>query len=168
MPFTIYETYSLRRTGKQRTSLDSEGSSDDNTPKRPSKDDGRVLIPEQTGFNPFDVQLNSIKEVDTDLGHLRGHNLVSGTLGWTKDPTKIIILLDTGSDLSFISKSTLAKLSSDIKISVAPPIKVRLTNGETSVADRCLVTGLTIGDFRARTNLRILDWDAYDVILGMD
>ena len=78
------------------------------------------------------------------------------------------VLLDTGSDLSFISKAAFEKLRTDARVATAPPVKVRLTNGDTSISDKQLTTGLSVGSFRARSVLRVLDWDAYDVILGLD
>jgi hypothetical protein len=85
--------------------------------------------------------------------------------GWANP---ITILVDTGSEVSYISRKVARTLSTDVKVRSAAPIRVRLTNGDTTISNETLSVGLTIGDFRTRTSLRILDWNAYDVILGLD
>ena len=79
-----------------------------------------------------------------------------------------MVLLDTGSDLSFISRTALERLQDDYKLIPRPAVQVRLTNGTTIVCNQSVTLGLTLSSFRARTTLIVLDWDAYDVILGMD
>ena len=78
------------------------------------------------------------------------------------------VLINTGSDLSFVSRRVAERLEGDSKQRNAVPTRVRLINGETTLSSTILTTRITLGTFRVRMELRILDWDAYDVILGMD
>src|SRR6202012_3091302 len=48
------------------------------------------------------------------------------------------------------------------------PVSVRLTDGTRTRTDQILRTGLTLGELRTFTRLRVLEWNAYDIILGMD
>ena len=105
---------------------------------------------------------------EADAGASRGHNTTNGSIGWHREGTDVVVLLDTGSDLSFISRTALAKLQDDYKLISCPPMQVRLTNGTKIVCDQAVNVGLTLSTFKARTQLIVLDWDAYDVILGMD
>ena len=78
------------------------------------------------------------------------------------------VLINTGSDLSFVSRRVAKRLEGDSKQRNAVPTRVRLINGETTLLLIILTTRITLGTFRVRMELRILDWDAYDVILGID
>ena len=117
-------------------------------------------------MNPLDVSLSAL-EPTNDLGSA-SYNVTNGTLGWAEEPYAVAVLIDSGSDTSFISKRVAERLSGDRKLREAPPLRVRLANGETTLSTTILTTGITLGNFRARTAFRILDWDAYDVILGLD
>ena len=93
--------------------------------------------------------------------------MTSGTLGFGSDAIPIVALVDTGSDQTYISSRTLEKLVNPI-IKPATPISVRLTNGVVTTSDRILRAGITLGDFKTICNFRVLEWNAYDVILGMN
>lgn len=93
--------------------------------------------------------------------------MTSGTLGFGSDAIPIVALVDTGSDQTFISSRTLERLVNPI-IKPATPISVRLTNGVVTTSDRILRAGITLGDFKTICNFRVLEWNAYDVILGMN
>jgi hypothetical protein len=79
----------------------------------------------------------------------------------------MLILVDSGSSHSFVSQSFL--LSTGIQSCVAVPLKVRVTNGDTSVSDQQVsdmewwAQGYTF-----HTSMRVLDIGAYDAILGYD
>lgn len=98
----------------------------------------------------------------------QGQNITKGTLGWGRTQLPIRILVDTGSDLSFISKRVSDKLAEESRVFSVKPVTVRLTDGTKTQCDRARHIGLQIGSFRAYSSLRELKWDAYDVILGMD
>ncbi|KAI1614689.1 hypothetical protein EDD36DRAFT_416233 [Exophiala viscosa] len=97
--------------------------------------------------NPLDVHLatyESTKSVDKE----DSYNIVNGALG------------------IYISQSAFQRLPKGLKVRKARPLRVRLTNGQTTLSTQTVATRLRLGDFRARTELRILEWDVYDVILG--
>jgi hypothetical protein len=105
---------------------------------------------------------------ETDLSQLGSFNTVKGAIGWSSNQaTRVRILIDTGSQISFISNKIVDQLI-DPAIKKATPISVRLTNGASTVSSRIAHVGITIDDYRSWSSLRILDWDAYDVILGID
>ena len=116
----------------------------------------------------MDVSLSALDPAQENSADSSKYNLTSGSLGWLGNPHPVNVLIDTGSDISFISQRVAERLEQDSKLRKASPVRVRLTNGETTLSSTILITGITLGTFRARTELRILDWDAYDVILGMD
>jgi hypothetical protein len=92
---------------------------------------------------------------------------VEGTIGWSiEGPTPVKVLIDSGSDLSFISRKVLTELQHQPSVKKVDPITVRLTNGMTTVCEQTGAFGLTIQGYRSWTTLRILDWEAYDIILG--
>ena len=47
-------------------------------------------------------------------------------------------------------------------------LTIRLTNGVTTVCEQTGAFELKIQGYRSWTTLRILDWESYDIILGMD
>jgi hypothetical protein len=105
---------------------------------------------------------------ETDLSQLGSFNTVKGTIGWSSNQaTRVKILIDTGSQISFISKRIVDQLI-DPAIKKATLIAVRLTNGTSTISSRIAHVGLTIDEYRSWSPLRILDWDTYDVILGID
>jgi transposase InsO family protein len=154
--------------GKRYTSLGNEEPNDESMSEQPSDTAETPSEHRASLSNPFDVSLAAFDASDKDLGTLKGYNLTSGIVGWNSNPLPVTVLLDTGSDLSYISRKAFDRLQGDVKISKARPVRVRLTDGNTTLSTQLLTTGVTLGAFRARSNLRILDWDAYDVILGMD
>jgi hypothetical protein len=107
--------------------------------------------------------------VTADPGPSRGNNTTNGSIGWATDTHPVVILVDTGSDLSFISRQVFARLSREYKVrTISPPVTVRLTNGERTSCSEKVTIGLDISGFKTPTELYILDWDSYDVLLGMD
>ncbi|KAK5309085.1 hypothetical protein LTR93_012263 [Exophiala xenobiotica] len=95
-------------------------------------------------------------------------NATSGLIGWGDQPRPVSVLMDTGSETSFISSRALRTLQSDVKPQAMKTITVMLTNGETTTSNQGVTVGLTLQGSRTRTTLRVLEWDAYDVILGLD
>ena len=104
--------------------------------------------------NPLDVSLSAL---DPSIDDSLGYNITSGTLGWVNNPYAITVLIDTRSNISFISRKVVARLPRDRKLKEASPLRVRLTNGDTTLSTTTLTTRITLGTFKARTILRILD-----------
>lgn len=104
---------------------------------------------------------------DIDMERIRGDNTTSGLIGFGSDAIAVTMLADTGSDVTFISERIVKQLK-DPDIRKAPEITIRLTNGVLTRSNRILRVGLQLGDFRAFSQLRVLEWNAYDVILGMN
>ena len=67
------------------------------------------------------------RSLDADLEQLRGDNMTSGTLGFGSDSVPITALVDTGSDMTFVSKTILDKLHNP-NVREAKSISVRLIN----------------------------------------
>jgi hypothetical protein len=122
-----------------------------------------LLAPQPLELDPPEVGLTARSSPDIDLEALRGHNMTNGTSGFGSDAIPIVALVDTGSDHTFISNRTLEKLVNPV-IKLTAPITVRLTNGVVTTSNRFLRAGITLGI----CNFRVLEWNAYDVILGMD
>jgi len=92
--------------------------------------------------------------------------MTSGTLGFGSDAVPITASADTGSDMTFISK-ILDKLQ-DPNIRPAKGISVHPTNGAVTQSSHTIRAGLVLGDFKTFSEFRMLEWDAYDVILGIN
>ncbi|KAK5312927.1 hypothetical protein LTR93_011130 [Exophiala xenobiotica] len=135
--------------------------------KASSADDAEPLEAFPLRQDPLDVHLAAHESID-GAGKKDSYNLVNGTLNWPKEPVSVTILLDTGSEASYISKRAFQRLPKGLKVRTVRLLRVRLTNGQTTPSTRVVATGLTLGNFLARGELRILEWDAYDVILGLD
>ena len=117
--------------------------------------------------SPADMKLSAQQHLGADMEQLRGDNMTSGTLGFGSDAVPITALADTGSDMTFVSKKILDKLQ-DPNVRPAKSISVRLTNGVVTQSSQILRTGIVLGDFKTFSEFRVLEWDAYDVILGMN
>jgi hypothetical protein len=148
--------------GKRSQTLGSDVPNDRNDPK-PSF----IPPPQPLELDPAEVGLTAQHSSDIDLGSLRGNNMTSGTLGFGSDAIPIVALADTGSDQTFISKGILKRLINPI-IKPATTISIRLTNGTVTTSNQILRAGIRLGDFKAICNFRVLEWNAYDVILGID
>jgi Retroviral aspartyl protease len=109
----------------------------------------------------------SAAALESTVGPSRGYNTTNGSIGWFDDSVQATVLIDTGSDLSFISRRAFERIQ-DCRVYSAQPVRIRLTNGARTICDQIASVGLNLHGFRARSQLRILDWDAYDIILGMD
>jgi hypothetical protein len=123
-----------------------------------------------------DEVLNQLAVEDVlseELGHL-SLNAIAGTD--TSDCIKIrslvnnkimLILIDSGSSHSFVSACFVAKAG--LPTTQVPPKRVKLPNGQTLISDKMVhqlewwCQGKTLA-----VNMRILDLDAYDAILGYD
>ena len=63
-----------------------------------------------------------------EIDKLRGNNITSNILRWFKEGTLISILINTSSDLSFLSRQALLKLKEDVKMVPIKLILIRLIN----------------------------------------
>ena len=149
---------------KRSSSLGEEASSD--AKPAASEEELEPLDDQPLRQDLAEVGLSALAS-EADAGASRGHNTTDGSIGWHREGTDVVVLLDTGSDLSFISRTALAKLQDDHRLISCPPMQVRLNNGTKIVCDQAVNVGLTLSTFKARTQLIVLDWDAYDIILGM-
>ena len=68
-------------------------------PKRPS-----ILLDSGTlQLDSLQVDLAAQRSLDADLDQLRGDNMTSRTLGFGSDAVPITALVDSGSDMTFVS-----------------------------------------------------------------
>ena len=159
------QSQGLEEARKRSSSLGEEASSD--AKPAASEEELEPLDDQPLRQDLAEVGLSALAS-EADAGASRGHNTTDGSIGWYREGTDVVVLLDTGSDLSFISRTALAKLQDDHWLISCPPMQVRLINGTKIVCDQVVNVGLTLSTFKARTQLIVLDWDAYDIILGMD
>lgn len=79
----------------------------------------------------------------------------------------VLILLDSGSSISFIS-STIANQCPNLT-SLPQPLLVRVANGAQMTCESALVdTVWSLQGYQFTTTFRVLDLTQYDVVLGMD
>jgi hypothetical protein len=79
----------------------------------------------------------------------------------------MLLLLDSGSSHSFVSSSLVDRLQLDTK--PISPVPVKVANGQFIIYDRIVPQlAWVCQGHRLLTDLRVLDLDAYDSILGMD
>ena len=121
-----------------------------------------------TSSQPLEVTLNADLSSDDGVGPNLQGNIANGSLGIGRQALGVSVLFDTGSNISFVSQRALERLGRSASIRKTTPVSVRLTDGTCTRTDQILRSGLTLGELRTFTRLRVLEWNAYDIILGMD
>jgi predicted aspartyl protease len=79
----------------------------------------------------------------------------------------VVILVDSGSSASFIAASVAVKLSRLLRVPLNAQVKIangQLLQCTTAIAD----CQFFLGDYSFQHDLRVLQLDSYDLILGMD
>ena len=163
-----------QRLGKRSRSLTIEAASDTETwesSDESESDSSRTQI-DSSVSTAAELALLAQKvtaedQYDVDMERIRGDNTTSGLIGFGSDSIEVTMLADTGSDITFISERIMKQLKNP-DIRKASEITIRLTNGIVTRSNRVLRVGLQMGEFRTFSQLRVLEWDAYDVILGMN
>ena len=121
-----------------------------------------------TSFQPLEVTLNAALSSDDGFGPNLQGNIANDSLGVGRQTLGVSVLFDTGSNISFVSQRALERLGRSASIRKTTPVSVRLTDGTCTRTDQILRSGLTLGELRTFTRLRVLKWNVYDIILGMD
>ncbi|KAJ3685492.1 hypothetical protein LUZ61_014656 [Rhynchospora tenuis] len=81
--------------------------------------------------------------------------------------TPICVLLDSGSSHSFVNPAVIQEVPH--QLTKIPPLKVRIANGENMVSEYlCGAMLFSIQDHTFENDVRVLDVQGYDLILGMD
>jgi hypothetical protein len=76
----------------------------------------------------------------------------------------LVVLIDSGSSLSFVSQNLVDKMGLTVQSCVA--VEVKVANGERMRSDKKVVD--LSGGHTYTTTLRVLELDMYDLILGFD
>jgi Retroviral aspartyl protease len=118
--------------------------------------------------HPEECGLAAVRH-ENDLSlRLAAKNTLTGVIGF-RNKKRAQILINTGSEKTFVSARFLEEHPDNLKISGSRyPITVKLPNGSKSDCLEEALLPLEIGDFRCVYTYRVLEWDAYNIIMGMD
>lgn len=93
--------------------------------------------------------------------------LSSGIFRWRIKGEPVTILLDTGSNTSFINTTLARKFRLPINKTI--PLIITVANGEKMCSEgKCVGVKLELQGHSFQVDLRVIDLGAYDVVLGMD
>ena len=80
---------------------------------------------------------------------------------------KVVAMIDTSSDISFINAKFATKHK--FQISATTPLQVAVANGSTMLSETtCSVCSYSIQDQEFSSDFRLLELQGYDIILGAD
>jgi hypothetical protein len=144
----------------------------------PQQHNQYTTFPQRTTNNALDISGNVTdnKCNQTARSNIVAANRESVSTGTTRDMSltgtiaqlEVTILLDTGSEISIISKDCLDKLQPTHKVCPSHYDSILAVNGSESALEGQITETITINDYRGDINLHILKESQHDIILGRD